>query len=192
MYRFNNLGQINRPKSGCFRMAVGCFTHVLAIIGLLTLIMLFLSCSPDPLIDSEDINYSSIDNYNDLNIIEQDIFELINYERTSRGILSITSDKFSYEVEEIHVIDLALWKVINHDGFFARKDLLTSRGVWLVGEIVAMKYTNANSVVNAWMDSEGHRKAILNPLYDAAGFVVIEHTNGDLYFGVLFIDYKLN
>lgn len=51
----------------------------------------------------------------------------------------------------------------------------------IMGENIAMGYNDIDSVVNGWMNSQGHRKNILNPKYNKAGFGYAKMPNGSPY-----------
>ena len=50
---------------------------------------------------------------------------------------------------------------VSHDNFYERKTFLTANtGAKAVSENVAYGFTSAQSVVNAWLNSEGHKQNI--------------------------------
>lgn len=180
---------MNKEKkpNGC-----GCLiSTVLIWICIFIALEILSGCSTQDEIINND-TYISINNYNDLSYDEKDIIYFINYEREKAGLTTITSDEFAGDVEYPHIDFLVYIDDINHDGFISRRDKLINRGAWGVSEILAMKFNNPEFAVQAWMNSINHRNAILNPLFDAAGFVVIENQYKDKWYGVLFIDYKNN
>src|SRR6185295_2218657 len=51
-----------------------------------------------------------------------------------------------------------------------------------LGENIAYGYSDAASVVNAWMNSAGHRANILNPMYTEMGAGVVRTDTGLPYY----------
>jgi uncharacterized protein YkwD/putative cell wall-binding protein len=54
---------------------------------------------------------------------------------------------------------------------------------WYLGENIARGYTTPEQVVQAWMDSSGHRANILNPNYTHIGVGLAENWNWVQFFG---------
>ena len=54
------------------------------------------------------------------------------------------------------------------------------------GENIAVSYTTPAKVVNAWMNSSGHRKNILNPNLKYMGVGFYRANNGDYYWVQMF------
>jgi uncharacterized protein YkwD len=52
---------------------------------------------------------------------------------------------------------------------------------WIMGENIAMGYSDIDSVMNGWMNSSSHRRNILNPKYTHAGFGYARTSNGTPY-----------
>ena len=55
------------------------------------------------------------------------------------------------------------------------------------GENIAMGQRSPKEVVTAWMNSEGHRKNILNSSFTKIGVGVAQKSNGTLYWTQMFI-----
>jgi uncharacterized protein YkwD len=50
---------------------------------------------------------------------------------------------------------------VNHDNFYSRKNYLVNNANALkVSENVAYGFSSASSVVNAWLNSDGHKRTI--------------------------------
>lgn len=52
---------------------------------------------------------------------------------------------------------------------------------FMLGENIAKGYEDIETVVDGWMNSPGHRRNILNPKYNKAGFGYAKMTNGSPY-----------
>ncbi|PVW15262.1 CAP domain-containing protein [Marixanthomonas spongiae] len=147
------------------------------------------SCSKDTEVVVEETTDYTID----LNLANEtdwemanEILDLINQHRSSQGLALLKSDQqyaSAYAVDHtLYMIDL---EEINHDHFDVRKKALKKRGAKIVGENVAFGYPTAEEVVNAWLNSEGHRQNIEGD-FTHSGFGVIEAPDGRVYFTQLF------
>ena len=98
---------------------------------------------------------------------EAQVLTLLNQERTSRGIPALTSNDKLHNAAFGHSRDMACNNFMSHIGSDGSDpgDRIAAAGydfsTW--GENVAAGYTSPSSVVDAWMDSSGHRANILNP-----------------------------
>jgi len=137
---------------------------------------------------TEELNYSI-----DLNLAQEtdwtmadEILDLINEHRATLNLEPIRRDQqhaSAYAVEHTkHMIDLGQ---INHDNFNVRSEALKERGAKVVSENVAFGYTDAETVVNAWLNSPGHKATIEGP-YTHSGFGVIPNESGKYFFTQLF------
>lgn len=110
-------------------------------------------------------------------ISSDNIESLINKERTSRGIaplkdnskldqaaLNKSADMISRKYFEHYAYGLTPWDFIkkqNYDYLYA-------------GENLAMDFETSEGMVSAWMNSETHRKNILNPDFTEMGVGVVK------------------
>jgi len=115
-----------------------------------------------------------------------EILDLINQHRVSIGLLELkkgTQFASAHAVKHTHhMIEI---DQINHDNFAYRKNALINNGAESVAENVAYGYTNAETLVNAWLNSQGHRSTIEGP-FTHTGFGVLESADGKMYFTQLF------
>lgn len=56
------------------------------------------------------------------------------------------------------------------------------------GENIAKGYYSASSVVNGWMNSQGHRANILNPNFNKIGIGYATDKSGTTYWTQIFTD----
>jgi uncharacterized protein YkwD len=160
--------------------------------SLLAMVVLFTvaSCSPE----SDAISESEADYTIDLNLANKtdwemanEILDLINDHRVSMDLGKLKLDKTyasAYAVDHTdYMIDT---ETVNHDNFSVRKAALKSRGAKMVGENVAYGYTSAEDVVNAWLNSVGHRRAIEEKYYTHTGFGIMTSTDNRYFFTQLF------
>jgi len=162
-------------------------TTLLAIAFAIT----FTSCSKD---DSLNTDNSVETNYTiDLSLTQQndwemtnEILALVNAHRVSVGLTTLALDKqyaSAYAVEHTqYMMDL---EKINHDRFSERSEALKSRGAKRVGENVAFGYSTAETVVNAWLNSPDHKRAIEGE-YTHSGFGVVKSPDNKFYFTQIF------
>jgi uncharacterized protein YkwD len=121
---------------------------------------LFVSCSKDNL-DNELENYA-----NDLIIpasktIEIEILELINNHRINEGLSALSPLDLIKSQTYSHNDYMIDQNEVSHDNFFVRRNfLMNNAGANRVSENVAYGYSSAEAVVNAWLNSEGHRENI--------------------------------
>lgn len=127
----------------------------LALLAILTF-----SCSTD----SIDDNVSAITT--DLVVpqaktIEIEILELINDHRLSSGLSPLKNMDVIKSQAYSHTDYMVDNDVVSHDNFYQRKNfLMNTAGAKAVSENVAYGFTSAQSVVNAWLNSEGHKDNI--------------------------------
>ena len=104
---------------------------------------------------------------------EQEVVTLVNAERAKYGLSALTLDAALCGYARVKSQDM-------HDqGYFSHKspsygspfDMMRSFGVsyQYAGENIAMGYSSPAAVVNAWMNSEGHRANILSANYTSIG-----------------------
>lgn len=74
---------------------------------------------------------------------------------------------------------------VSHEGVGVAFKAIIDAGFQSPGEILAYAYSTPSSVVNAWNNSEGHRKAMLSYVPHYFGVAMIEH-NTKKYYCVLF------
>lgn len=146
--------------------------------------------------------------------LEKRIHELINEERSQRGLSKLSWDGELAEIARKHSRDMAKNNYFSHtnlegegptergeeEGYYCRKDFGSyyKEGIgenifqnWLYDSIT---YTNgassydwssmeeiAQSTVQGWMNSPGHRKNILEPDYDSEGIGVAISNDGKVY-----------
>ena len=87
--------------------------------------------------------------------------EAVNAYRLSLGLNALECMAVIKGAAYSHTDYMVDQNTVSHDNFFSRKNYLTnSIGAKSVSENVAYGFTSAKSVVNAWLDSEGHKQNI--------------------------------
>ena len=153
------------------------------------LVCLTASCSKDA---PEDFTHET--NYViDLNlametdwVMADEILVLVNDHRTNLGLDAIKSDQ---QYASAYAVDHTMYMIdvdnINHDNFIERSQALKDRGAKQVAENVAFGYSSAEKVVNAWLNSPGHRRVIEGD-YTHSGFGVLKNSEGRYFYTQLF------
>lgn len=123
------------------------------------------SCSNVPFYPADDVGR------------EQDTLNLINTHRREHGLPSLFVTSELTQASRRHSQDMADNGIFSHtgsDGSSAGDRMDDACYEWSAwGEIIAAGYTTPESVVNAWMNSGGHRSIILSDDYRdfGAGYV---------------------
>jgi len=128
---------------------------------LVLLALLTFSCSTDSLDDTAE--KLAIENLvvPQAKTIEIEILELINNHRLSIGLNPLRNMDIIKSQAYGHTDYMVDQNEVSHDNFYSRKNYLTSNtGAKSVSENVAYGFTSAQSVVNAWLNSEGHKQNI--------------------------------
>lgn len=119
--------------------------------------------------------------------IEIEILELINAHRISMGLTSLNNHVTIKAVAYTHTDYMVEADHVSHDNFFQRKNsLIDNANASKVSENVAYAYSNAESVVNAWLNSDGHRQNIEGDFTDF-DISAEQNVNGQWYFTNIFV-----
>jgi uncharacterized protein YkwD len=159
-------------------------TKMLPLMALIAL--LSFSCS------TEEYPEETIDSVELLNApaaktIEIEILELINSHRINMGLNALHNHNTIKAVAYTHTDYMVEVDNVSHDNFFQRKNSLEQNAsATKVSENVAYAFSSAESVVNAWLNSDGHRATIEGDFTD---FDVSAEMNeqGKWYFTNIFI-----
>ena len=154
---------------------------LMALIALLTF-----SCSTEEY-PEETLSNIEINNAPEAKIIEIEILELINNHRINLGLAALNNHNTIKAVAYTHTDYMVEVDNVSHDNFFQRKNsLIQNADATRVSENVAYAFSSAESVVNAWLNSEGHRANIEGDFTDFD--VSAEKNNeGKWYFTNIFI-----
>jgi uncharacterized protein YkwD len=123
-------------------------------------------------------------------VLEQWCVDLVNLERTDRGLSALVRAADVQTVARAHSQDMALRNYFSHDtpeGVTAA-ERAQNAGIsytWY-GENIAWvsdwagrsEQQVAREIVDGWMNSEGHRRNILSPEYQEHGLGVAQSSNG--------------
>lgn len=119
---------------------------------------------------------------------EQEVIRLVNEIRVKNGLKSLTYDWQLGRVARFKSQDMKDNHYFSHNSpvYGSPYQMLRSFGISYrsAGENIAKGYTTAQAVVNAWMNSTGHRANILNAGYTHIG---VGYVSGGNYWTQLFI-----
>ena len=109
---------------------------------------------------------------------EQQVVELVNIERSNAGLPPLKRSDALEAAARYHAKDMAVDQYFSHDSYdagniwvcncFTRMKSFYPGGGWM-GENIAAGFSTPASVMEGWMDSQGHRENILNPHYREIG-----------------------
>ncbi|MFC0189022.1 CAP domain-containing protein [Fictibacillus aquaticus] len=104
---------------------------------------------------------------------EKQILDMTNVIRQKHGLKPLASHKGASKVAYLHSKDMAVNEYFSHTS--PTKGELSDRlnkgkvSYRAAGENIAANYTDGAAAVEGWLNSEGHRKALLNPSYTHLG-----------------------
>ncbi|WP_460218746.1 CAP domain-containing protein [Psychroserpens sp. MEBiC05023] len=157
------------------------YLPILALVALLTF-----SCSTEDF-PEETIDSMSLPVPPAAKTIEIEILELINAHRITNGLQPLNNHNTIKAVAYTHTDYMVESNNVGHDNFFQRKNsLIDNADAVKVSENVAYAFSSAQSVVNAWLDSEGHRANIEGD-YTDFDISAEQNEEGRWYFTNIFI-----
>lgn len=125
--------------------------------------------------------------------IEVSTLEAINYQRSINGGLKpLVMSTSLVQIARYHSEDMASNDFFAHQGSsgedpWTRYDWICEEFSWK-GEIIAVGYGDVESVINGWMNSQGHRDLILKPEFTHAGvgYIYVPDSEWGFYWTVDF------
>ncbi|TQS70611.1 hypothetical protein DX933_17785 [Ornithinibacillus gellani] len=116
-----------------------------------------------------------------LNQFEQEVVELTNKERANYGLKPLQIDENLSKVAREKSRDMAVNGYFSHNSptYGSPFDMMKNWGIQYnsAGENIAKGQRTPQEVVNAWMNSEGHRANILNGSFTHIGVGYVENGN---------------
>ena len=127
----------------------------------------------------------------DFSSYQQQVLDLVNAERTKRGISALTLDSNLSSVATKKSQDMVNKNYFDHTSptYGSPFDMMKQFGISYrtAGENIAKGQKTPQEVVTAWMNSEGHRKNILNPNFTNLGVGIAKDYKGTTYWTQMFI-----
>jgi uncharacterized YkwD family protein len=116
-----------------------------------------------------------------LSAYEQKVIELTNQERSKYGLAALKADTALSKVAREKSLDMSKNGYFSHTSptYGSPFDMMKQFGIsyQYAGENIAMGQRTPEEVVQAWMNSEGHRKNILNGNFNYIGVGYVESGN---------------
>ena len=121
----------------------------------------------------------------------KEVLQLVNKERTARGLKALTLSEKLTNVATVKAQDMADKGYFDHTSptYGSPFDMLQRFGVKYssAGENIAAGQKDAAEVMNSWMNSSGHRANILNANYEQIGIGYVTGGKWGTYWVQLFI-----
>lgn len=125
-----------------------------------------------------------------IDAVEAQVAELINAQRTLAGLGELGLDYRLNIVADQHSTDMAVNGCFQHNSCDGTDTFDRIRTVYpgggAMGEIIAAGFQDAASVVDAWMNSPGHRAQILGGSFQAFGIGLVRGGSYGTYWTVDF------
>lgn len=122
---------------------------------------------------------------------EMKVVDLVNHERTSRGLQALTNNWQLERVARYKANDMSSNNYFSHisPSYGSPFNMMEDFGIYFssAGENIAMGQTTPEEVVNDWMNSPGHRANILSATYTQTGVGYAKNKNGTVYWSQMFI-----
>jgi len=123
---------------------------------------------------------------------EQKVVELVNIERQKAGLPALKMDSAISNVARAKSKDMAVNNYFAHQSptYGSAGDMLRQFGIsWRAwGENIAAGQGTPEAVVNAWMNSSGHRANILSSNFSKIGVGYVTSSSGRPYWTQIFTD----
>lgn len=125
------------------------------------------------------------------NILEAEVIELVNKERTSRGLQALNHNDVLAKLTRLKSQDMADKNYFDHQSptYGSPYDMMNSFGITYqnAGENIARGQATAKMVMEGWMNSPGHRENILKEEYQEIGVGLAIDSTGQSYWTQMFI-----
>lgn len=149
------------------------------------------SCSQDDAgiyLDEATTSTKPADDTATYSAIESEIIDLVNKHRESKGLSALKPLTIVSTVADGHTNYMIETGDISHTNFSERTTyLMKNAKAKSVGENIAYGYQSAQTVMDGWLKSTGHRKNIENSKYTHIGISNACNSKGRNYFTQIFI-----
>ena len=160
-------------------------SKILPFLALVTFLG-FTSCSTESAAEDK-INSIEVPVAPEAKQIEIEIMELINQHRILEGLNPLNDHDTVKAVAYTHTDYMIEEDNVSHDNFFQRKQSLQANAsANVVSENVAYGFSNAQSVVGAWLNSPSHKENIEGDFTDF-DISAEQNSEGKWYFTNIFI-----
>lgn len=151
-------------------------------------VLTFTSCAKDNDLPQESsLKTADLVDYITYSSIEKDIINAVNKYRKENGLKELgTLDDITLQAID-HTSYMIQNKKVSHDNFDKRYIALVNEvGAKAVSENIGFGYRTADAVVNAWLNSEGHKTNIEGD-FTHFGISVEQDEDGKNYFTHIFV-----
>jgi len=133
----------------------------------------------------------TIPSLDDVKAIENKVAQLVNQERAKRGLAPLTYNWEVARVARYKSTDMMNKNYFSHTSptYGSPFRMMESFGIRFsaAGENIAMGQRTPEEVMNAWMNSPGHRANILSNNYTQIGVGYAKSSSGKIYWTQMFI-----
>nr|WP_207753399.1 SafA/ExsA family spore coat assembly protein [Sporosalibacterium faouarense] len=144
--------------------------------------------NPDLIYPGQKINIPNID---DVKALENEVIRLVNIERSKQGLELLTANWQLSRVARYKSTDMRDKNYFSHTSptYGSPFQMMEDFGLRFsaAGENIAMGQRTAQEVMNAWMNSPGHRSNILSPSFSEIGVGVSVDKYGRYYWTQMFM-----
>jgi len=144
--------------------------------------------NPSLIYPGQKINIPNID---DVKKLESEVVRLVNIERAKQGLQPLKENWELSRVARYKSQDMVNKGYFSHTSptYGSPFKMMESFGIRYssAGENIAMGQRTPEEVMNAWMNSPGHRSNILSPSYTQIGVGYAKDANGRVYWTQMFI-----
>lgn len=159
------------------------YTKTCCFLICFTLLICSVSCSKD------DVSEHDIEKLEALSIADE-ILQIVNSHRASIGEQPLAVNSLATDLANEHTLYMIAQNNISHDDFDKRSDrLFDEEDASRTGENVAFGQQSAADVMEAWLNSPGHRQNIEGD-FTHIGIGVIKNATGVYYFTQIFLKKK--
>ena len=147
--------------------------------------MLFaVSCSKDDVLENEIELSEAIS-------MAEEILQLVNAHRASIDKAPLSFNTLANDLAYEHTLYMIDQNDISHDDFDKRSDrLFEEENANRTGENVAYGQRSAKEVMDAWLNSSGHRRNIEGD-FTHIGIAVVKNSSGTYYFTQIFLKKRI-
>ena len=175
------------PNNFVMKLITTLMKKLSQVVVLLVLSISLFSCSVEDELSNQEI-YNTENIIVEYNPIDYEILELINVYRTTLNLepLGILNEASKEAItHNQYMIDAG---AVSHDFFYTRsQNLVEAVEAKKVLENVGYGFSNAESVVNAWINSDSHRENIEDSNVTDFGISTSKDENGKYYFTNIFV-----
>ncbi|WP_058486761.1 SafA/ExsA family spore coat assembly protein [Defluviitalea phaphyphila] len=133
----------------------------------------------------------TIPNIDDVKALEAEVIKLVNAERTKAGLSPLTTNWELSRVARMKSQDMIDNNYFSHQSptYGSPFNMMENFGIKYTsaGENIAKGQQTPEDVMNAWMNSSGHRSNILSSSYSQIGVGLATDKNGVKYWTQMFI-----